>query len=258
MMTIDSILNQTALVEGRHELQLILVCSETPDSLVKEAMEKSTSIHAMTDAGMGLYAALAESFRRHAGDVNGYLGVGDCLEPQTFQIIAELSSLDWIPRPHWFTGIIVGRRNDGAIVRSTQPPAISRAALLRGRAGRLTPGLQQESTFWDSELHKEIDLADLGRYRLAGDLSLWRQFARTAQPITVEAALASFRWHGDNMSQDWSGYLAESETIFGKVNLVDKIWAARDKFVWALPTRIKRRLGGRSFVTFSWPHGPWE
>lgn len=257
LTTLESLVSQAALRDGQHELQIVLVHSETPASLIAEASAMSGSISVMGDSGMGLYAALAESFPLHVGDLNGYLGVGDSLEPQAFSVLAELANLEWIPRPHWFTGIILGRRNDGTIVRSTQPPAIRRAALRNGRAGRLTPGLQQESTFWGVNLHRRIDLDGLRYYRLAGDLFLWKQFSKWAAPVTVEAALGSFRWHGDNMSADWESYQAECDAIFGHAGGYDRVRATAEMMTWALPTRLKRRLGGRYFASYTWPDGPW-
>lgn len=193
----------------------------------------------------------------HTGSIHSYLGAGDVYEPQAFDVVLETLGKD-ASVANWMTGMVVTRREDGAIVRATLPPAYALGMLRRGIYGRLAPGVQQESTWWTTPLNTRIDLESLGRFRLAGDFFIWNTFAHEVEPLVVECVLASFRWHGDNMSSDWAGYQDEVEGIVGPVTLVDRLRGLRAQVDWALPNRLKVRLGNGRVIRWTWPEGPWQ
>lgn len=214
-------------------------------------------IASVLDEGRGLYAALASSFALHTGDANSYLGAGDVLEPQTLALVTEGMHLRDQIGAKWLTGQVVTRRADGAIVRTTLPPPYSRKGLRRGRYTRLAPSIQQESTWWDRELHSAIPLDEFARWRLAGDYFLWRTFAEKSAPVVLDAVLGSFTWHGDNMSQDWESYLAEIEVMCGPLTRWDRAAAYGYQAMWALPNRLKWKLFRGRVYRWAWPNGPW-
>lgn len=258
--TLDSVLAQTALSTPQNSLSIFVVSpSPASDHHVHSWLgdRENVTITSLLDHGRGLYAALASSFALHTGDANSYLGAGDVLEPQTLTLVAEGMELGNHPKDRWLTGQVVTRRADGAIVRTTLPPPYSRTGLKRGRYTRLAPSIQQESTWWDRELHRAIPLDELAAWRLAGDFFLWRTFAEKSAPVILDAVLGSFRWHGDNMSQDWDAYLAEIEVMCGPLTRWDKAAGYGYQAMWALPNRLKWKLFRGQVYRWAWPDGPW-
>lgn len=257
--TLRSIREQDFALNGAGQVEIICI-SPRPSELGPNVnlFEPSDAIEVsiVRDEGRGLYSALSQSFRDHTGQFHSYLGAGDAYEPQAFTIVSEILA-DQVRDAAWLTGMVVTRRQDAAIVRATLPFRYSRWGFRRGIYGRLAPGIQQESTWWTTNLHDRISLDDLARYRLAGDLFIWTQFAEVCTPVVVEGVLSSFTWHGDNMSQDWAGYLSEIETMFRKPGLSDRLLAKVVNLQWALPNRAKVRLGRGQVRRWTWPHGPW-
>ena len=92
---------------------------------------------------------------------------------------------------------------------------------------------------------------------MAGDYYLWKTFAYEAEPVVLEAAIGSFRWHGDNMSADWDGYIHEIQGISEQPPLLIKTWARLERLLWGLPPAAKSRLSPQ-VRRFEWPGGPWK
>lgn len=258
--TLRSIREQDFVRNGVGQVEIICI-SPRPAELGSNGnlFEASDTIEVsiLRDRGRGLYSALGQSFRHHTGDYHSYLGAGDAYEPQAFTVVSEVLTGHAVETA-WLTGMVVTRRQDEAIVRATLPFRYSRWGFRRGIYGRLAPGIQQESTWWTTELHDRIPLDELSRYRLAGDLFIWTQFAEVCAPVVVEGVLSSFTWHGDNMSQDWSGYISEVETMFRAPNLLDRLLAKFANLQWALPNRAKVQLGRGEVRRWAWPDGPWK
>lgn len=255
--TVDSILNQQAVIEHRALVDLKVVYSEISKSLCDWLESRSVSV--TKEHVPSMYGALAQGLEGRRADYYGYLGVGDTYEPQAFDIVLENApSASEQDRPFWITGFILGRREDGAIVRALLPASYRRRFMRVGLHGSLLPTLQAESTFWNDTLNSKVNLQRLAMFYLAGDFFLWRTFAEYTSPLIVEAALGSFRWHGDNMSADWSTYRQEMESITSPPSLSDRALATLDKGSWALPNQLKQRFGGKRVRRYRWPAGPWE
>lgn len=257
--TINSVLYQRASTGGRCTLRVVVVGSGlNQDCLDLLARLESEAVTLASDSGDGLYPALAKGFQLVEGDYYGYLGVGDVLEPQAFDLILETTPADVLVKPWWVTGLILGRRSDGAIVRVLLPFRYRSRFFDVGLYGTKLPTLQQESTFWNSYLHSRIDWRRVERCRLAGDFELWRQFSTQTTPVILEAALGSFRWHGSNMSGDWETYVREVKGLTSTPSALDQIAARFELLMWALPNRLKFRFAKGSIRRFSWPEGPWQ
>lgn len=257
--TINSVRYQRASTAGRCTLRIVVVGSDLSQECLDllEDLE-SEEISLAFDSGHGLYPALAQGFQLVNGDYYGYLGVGDVLEPQAFDLILETAPSDVPVKPWWVTGLILGRRSDGAIVRVMLPFRYRSRFFDVGLYGTRLPTLQQESTFWNSYLHSRIDWQKVERCRLAGDFELWRQFSAWTTPVILEAALGSFRWHGSNMSGDWETYVSEVKGLTSTPSALDRIAARLELLMWALPNRLKLRFAKGSIRRFSWPEGPWQ
>ncbi len=160
--------------------------------------------------------------------------------------------------PFWVTGLMQGRRADGAVVRSFLPYRYRKRFFETGLHGSALPTVQQESTFWDRALHARIDFDAWARFRLAGDFYLWRTFSQVCEPVVVEAALGGFTWHGDNQSQNYEAYLDEVRSITRPPKLWERQAAKFERLAWALHPSIKARLANGHIRRFEWPEGPWR
>jgi hypothetical protein len=259
--TLASIYGQSALQVSGVAAEVFIV-TPNPGQLGSNAslisMNRHTPTHLLADEGRGLYAALAQSFPLHSGQVHSYLGAGDTYEPQAFTVVSELVEARNGSQSAWITGMIAARREDGAIVRTTLPARYHSKGFARGRYGRLAPSIQQESTWWTDQLHRSIPLDLLAKFRLAGDYFLWQHFADFSEPLVLECVLGSFRWHGDNMSGDWESYTQEMNSMCPAPGLVDKIRSFAYRAQWALPNRWKIRTGNGQVLRWDWPNGPWK
>ncbi len=257
--TLQSVGGQKALLEGSTRVQVVIVSPDQDHGPLEEWIASASTgleLTFMRDEGVGLYAALAGAFGAHSGSFNTYIGAGDTLEPQTFSVVREILG-PLKSEPAWMTGMIATRRADGTIVRTTLPPGFTAVGFSTGRYGRVAPSIQQESSWWNERMHETINLHELARWRLAGDYYLWRTFSLECPPLIVEAVIGSFRWHHDNMSGDWVGYLQEIEDMCGPLSRTDRIAGIPMRMRWAMPNRWKVRHGNGRVLRWNWPDGPW-
>lgn len=258
--TLESIYRQHVQEDSRFSIEIFVV-TPFPEKVPAEngflRNTRDIQTFVIGDAGKGLYSALAKSLPMHSGQIHSYIGAGDTYEPQAFTIVAEIGQRS--EEYFWITGMVVARREDGAIVRATLPPRYSKRGLRRSIYGRLAPGLQQESTWWGTALHNTIPLHQLAQYEVAGDFFLWHRFSKFCEPIVVEAVLSSFTWHKDNMSGDWLKYSRELTTIAGsRVSMHDRLLSKILVAQWALPNRIKVKFSRGRVLRWQWPDGPWK
>jgi len=257
--TVDSILDQTALVSGRATVSVRVVASDLGNEerqWLASLSERGVTVE--DDAGTGLYPAIAQALQGAHGDYFGYLGGGDAFEPTAFTLVMDaLPPVGTTVQQGWVTGLIRARREDGAVVRSLLPFRYRGVFWRYGLHGTILPTIQQESTLWTKDLNDAVDWGRLCSFRLAGDYFLWKTFAHEAEPVILEAAIGSFRWHRDNMSADWDGYVQELQSVTEKPPLLIKTWARLERLLWALPAPVKSRLSPQ-VRRFEWPEGPWR
>lgn len=255
--TLESLLQQRAVIFGRASLNVRVVARELSDAAA-QYLERQPSdlVSVETDQGQGMYGAVCQGLKPGGGDFYAWLGVSDTFEEQAFDLVLEnapaSSNEMW-----WCTGFIMGRREDGAIVRVNLPPGYRSRFFERGLYATQLPTVQQESTIWTDALNKAIPHDQLRCFKLAGDYFLWRTFTSLTPPTVIEAAIGSFRWHGDNRSAQWDLYIQEVNSMIDKARWSDKALARVELGLWALPNRWKKRLNPDRVRRFSWPEGPW-
>lgn len=256
LATLMSILNQRGI--GREFNVRVRVIVRDPDDELDKCLTDlaKRGIEVEADCGKGLYRAVEQALSGQTADFFSYLGGGDVLEPNAMQLVLEASSSLSTYAPVWVTGMIRGRREDGAIVRSLLPFRYTRRNFDNGIHGSILPTVQQESTFWSGALNDAVDWAAVSRLSLAGDYMLWKQFLRFCEPIILEAAIGSFTWHGDNRSSDWDTYQREVRSITREASWPERISAHLERAAWGLPVTVKARLS-RQIRRYKWPNGPW-
>lgn len=254
--TIASVQGQNAVKAGRAKARVVVVGPTAKSDTPEVALESPISLEVRQAPDEGMYDALAGVLSDVKDGFVSYLGAGDTLEPQAFDIVLENAPGE-ASVPWWITGMIVGRRCDGAIVRVNLPYRYSHDLFSSGaNAGRL-PGIQQESTFWNGAMNEAIDFSEFRIWKLAGDYYLWLTFLERAEPTIVEAVLGSFLWHKDNRSQDWNGYMREVRRMTSRPRASQRVRVLREKALWALPNRWKIALRRDGIRRWAWPDGPW-
>ena len=257
--TVSSLQNQNAVIKGRAHLTITLVSDELADGPSDfPGLPPNLAMEFKQDTAPGMYNAIADALEGSAADFFTYLGAGDTLEPQAFDLVLENAPRMADGAPWWCTGYITSRREDGAIVRVTLPYRYRSSLFDSGIHGSWLPTVQQESTLWNQAMHAHIDFEKLRTFRLAGDYFLWKQFCRVREPTILEAVIGSFRWHGDNQSNDWGAYKSEVASVTRRPAIRDRVVAAADSILWAVPARIRFKLGSSDIRRYRWPEGPWE
>jgi glycosyltransferase involved in cell wall biosynthesis len=240
--TIESVLGQRALAQGRVELDYIVRDGNSTDDTVeraRRALGKHGQVISEPDTGM--YDALARGLRDINGDVYGYLNAGDLLQPGCFDVLADCFGNQHVD---WLCGLHLYYAESGDIVGARLPFRYTTRMLRRGYYGRGLPTIQQESTFWSADLMSRVDLDELARYRLAGDFFLWHTFAAHARPHVVARALGGFRYHGDHLSDAREEYRRELAEIAGPLRPRDYPIVLAEKILWHTPQRLRARWAG--------------
>jgi hypothetical protein len=256
--TLASIVNQTALRDGSASLIVTVASAGAGSGVDLWLAERFADVTLDQAPDSGMYDALARVFRGSTADFFGWLGAGDSYESAAFSIVIENAPENPTQEPYWITGLMQGRRADGAVVRSFLPYRYRSRFFETGLHGTALPTIQQESTFWDQALHAQIDFEDWARFQLAGDFFLWRAFSQVCEPVVVEAALGAFTWHGDNQSQDYETYQAEVRAITRPARFWERKAASLERMAWALHPAIKTRLAKGRIRRYVWPEGPWR
>ena len=251
LRTVESVRSQDALLHTEHSISYHLQCNNlTPglfDSFSKQYPDTANftlTIKQATDNG--IYDALAIAFQQHEDeDAFCYLGAGDQFSPHALSILSQTLS-DSTP---WLTGLICGLNNQGHMIEC-QPPYYYRRNLIKaGLYGKLLPFIQQESTFWNQDLHHKLDWQAIRECKYAGDALIWHQLADHSSLTIVEAWLGGFeRRIGQISERHKEDYLRELQAISNPSTLQNKTLALIDWIVWRMPRTVKRRLNKHRFI----------
>ena len=251
--TVQSVILQDSLRSGRDTLRYIVMDGASADATVDEAKTAggdAVEVHSAADAG--LYDALAKALPMSDGDVTFYLGAGDVLEPTAFQVVATI--LEKYPEVRWLTGRATTRNDRGEVVDSVLPHPFHRRFFDCGKYGTKLPVLQQESTFWRTELQAEVDFAKVATTRLAGDFLLWKAFAKVTDLYVVNAILGSFTHEINQLSAPKGAYRAELRQLRRPPSVFEHI-AALALRRWTkrrVPPRTARRLISYDLQSNQW------
>jgi glycosyltransferase involved in cell wall biosynthesis len=251
----DSIYNQSAILEGRLEFEHIIVDGlskdRTPDVVEKHKSKNTTYIR---EKDNGMYDALAKGFRLCTGEIVCYLNSGDFYLPSAFDTI---HSVFHDVGNKWFTAIPV-HFGPQRMVTMADPPYRFRSDLIRkGAYGALLPYIQQESTFWKRELLAEVDLDRLSRFRLAGDYYLWWCFAQHHQLDVVHSILGGFSIQPGQLSENKDKYHEEVASFIEPIQWKDRINIAVERLGWSTSPYYRRKLN-RSSIEFDYTTNTWS
>ncbi len=171
-----------------------------------------------------MYEALARGLSLTRGDIVGYLNSGDTLFPWAFDVLLQIFADDAI---HWATGYTSITNMGGQVVASWAPTRYRREFVVNGFYAdpKYPRGIQQESTFWRSNLQSCVDMDRLSRMKLAGDYFLWTQFAQKHELHSINSPLGAFLLHANQLSEDTSSYAEEVASIIRRPTMRERFTA---------------------------------
>lgn len=200
-------------------------------------------IEVVSEADDGMYEALAKGLNWADGDVTCYLPAGECFDRYAFSVVGQI--FEKYSNISWLTGRAVTRNACGEITDSVLPHPISRRYLDCGMYGTRLMAVQQESTFWRTELNTEFDLLELKSKKLAGDYYLWRTLAQKHDLYIVNAQLGSFTIEPDQLSKSIpGGYRKEIRSIRRMPSMLERVGALIHRQITKrfIPKRTGARL----------------
>lgn len=255
--TIASVLSQNALVEGRGELQYIIVDGGSTDGTQDYlASLDDPRISWISEKDRGMYDAIAKGFALATGEVHSYINAGDTYFPWAFDVVAE--SLE-DPTVSWITGLSVLRNERGHIFQIERARRYWSGLIQRGAYGRHLPYIQQESTFWRARLWTSVDVDRLRQLKLVGDYFLWVCMSRQESLLSVNSALAAFSIQPGQLSEAKDRYFAEMAQIrLAPLSLQDHALILADKVLAALPNFAGRALGYDNAIRFDLGTKQWR
>ena len=255
--TVRSVLSQSVFDSGQHALEYLIRDGGSTDGTLEALRpyeEQGVSIRSEPDAGF--YDALAKGLRASSGDYVLYLNAGDYLHPHGLSVAADCLAL---PGVDWLTGYAVTYNERSQVTRAALPFRFRRALFECGAYGVLLPALQQESTVWRRSLHSTVDFDFLKRQRYAGDGYLWKCFATVSEPVVARAQIGGFRIHRGQISGVIADYQRELSTFCRPPSVSNRLQCLADRFLWAMPERVRGVLaGGSSLVLYDHAGQAWR
>jgi glycosyltransferase involved in cell wall biosynthesis len=242
--TVASVLSQSAFRSGRHELEYVVRDGGSTDGSVEilRRFEKD-GVKVISEPDAGFYDALAKGLQQATGDYVAYLNAGDYLHPHGLSVAADCFDLGGVD---WLTGYAVTYNERSQATRAGLPFRFRRRLFECAAYGTLLPALQQESTVWRRSLHSSVDFEFLKRLRYAGDAYLWKCFAAACEPSVVRGQIGGFRIHRGQISGALEDYRRELASFCRAPSSGDRLQCAFDRFLWAMPERVRGLLAGDS------------
>lgn len=255
--TIASVLQQRALLEGRGELQYVIVDGGSTDGTQEYlASLNDPRITWISEKDRGMYDAVAKGFARTTGQVQSYINAGDAYFPWAFDVVAECLE---DPTVSWITGLAVLRNERGQVFQIERARRYWSGLIQRGAYGRHLPFIQQESTFWRSSLWNSVDVDRLRNLKLVGDYFLWICMSRQTNLLSVNSALAAFSIQPGQLSEAKDRYFAEMKQVCtGPLSLPDHALIFADKVLASLPAFASRALGYDNALRFDLDAQKWK
>lgn len=162
----------------------------------------------ISEPDRGLYDALNKGFERSTGEIMGWLNASDMLHTGGLAVVGSVFRS--FPSVRWITGRPTAFAEDGTTTGVGDVARWSRTRYLAG-ANRY---IQQESTYWRSDLWSQAGSYVDATRRDASDCELWLRFFRHAKLYSVDSLIAGFRMHADSIfATDQEGYHRSMEEM---------------------------------------------
>lgn len=242
----------SVLEQDYHSIEYILIDGGSTDGTVDIIRKYESKLaYWISEPDKGLYDALAKGFERVTGDVCAYINADDFYQPHAFATVCEIFQN---PQYQWITGVNATYNVFGQIVGAELPFRYRSTFIQKGLYdGEHLPFIQQESTFWRTELMHYVDMGQFRVLQLAGDYYLWRCFSLHAELDIVKCIFSGFRRRKGQLSEAIEDYRKELGSFCSTTcNLLDRIAIYADKVM-----AIRPRLFNPHIISFDFRHECW-
>jgi glycosyltransferase involved in cell wall biosynthesis len=254
----ESVLNQTAFLSGRATLDYIIVDGYSTDgtlSIIQETVKNhrlKDCVTIISEPDNGMYDAITKGMKICKGDIFSYLNADDFYNITAIDVVIDIMSKSDVK---WLTGWRVAYNDKGHIIFMRNPFLFRKKFFFKGVYGTKLPFLQQESTFWRSELNNYIDFEKFINYKYAGDYYLWIEFSKRYKLFIVETYLGGFRIREGQLTESMDHYYAELKRLINKKsNLLDMILICFDSIFWRFPYMVElvNKFNSKIFGSTHW------
>lgn len=259
--TIQTVINNSAVLNKTVDLEYILCDGGSTDNTVDTALEllekqKGLNINyqIISEKDNGMYDALSKGFKKVSGDICAYINAADLYSPFAFDVVNDLFSRK-DKQPKWLTGRAVIYSWEKQHVFNRLPYKYRSNLIQSGLYGSVFPHIQQESTFWSTDLLCTLNLDFFRNLKLAGDMYLWSEFSKKEQLYIVATWLGGYRHHEGALSADMSTYMSEVESFILQPTEADYLQAEDDKRFWDASDDLKAAKNRESLFSYSRPNG---
>ena len=185
----------------------------------------------------GLYDALAKGFEHVTGDVCAYINADDFYQQRAFATVCKIFQDE---NYQWITGISSAYNIYGQIVAAKLPFRYRSDFIQKGvYDGKHLSFIQQESTFWRTELMRYVDMDKFRKLRLAGDYYLWKCFSTHAKLDIVSCIFSGFSKRKGQLSEALDDYRGELGTLCSmQLSWLDHLLIYADKVRWGFASRF--------------------
>lgn len=264
--TVKSVLNQSAIISNRCELQYLICDGNSKDSTVaiinRIILETgNTNIKIISEPDKGMYDALVKGLKQCEGDICAYINAGDYYSEHAFDVVLDVFEKKKV---QWLTGLSVHYNEKFQIIKADLPFRYQKKLIECGFYGRpfigriKLPFIQQESTFWRSSLNDVLDFEYLTSLKYAGDYYIWKKFSsQDVELYIVESYLGGFLHHQGQLSENKTLYIGEVREISKKVNFANFISAFFELPYWLLNSEMKKRINKKTIISFKEQKQKW-
>lgn len=257
--TLDSVLGQKGdfsidyvVMDGGSTDNTVEILSRTKHQIENEP-DPRIRFRFFSEKDEGMYHAVYKGFKLTTGDICAYINADDLYMPNAFSAVSDVFSK--YQQVKWLTGVPTGLNEKGQNSVSAIPFKYSRSLLIKGFYGTLVDSVQQESTFWRSDLMESINMQAFRKCKYAGDFFLWRHFAEHEELYILRSILAGFRGHGNNFSiSARKEYMLEFNSIRKQPTIIDRQVFLMFLLCYYLPNRLKTLFNRRLIIL---EYGKW-
>jgi glycosyltransferase involved in cell wall biosynthesis len=225
---------------------------------------ESPHIQLISEPDEGMYDALGKGLKSVTGDITAYLNAGDYYHKCAFDIVLDIFEQK---KAKWVHGFGVHYSESSYVISMVLPFKFRRRFFRNGMHGLFLSYVQQESTFWATELLQTVDYDKLKSFKNAGDFYLWHQFATVADLYIVGAYLGGFKFHADSLTAQGAAMLGstklsannrrEIKMMTQRPALYDYPLAVFDLFMRKMPDKLKKKINPKYLFLYDKTNNRW-
>ncbi len=200
--TIQSVLNQSY-----GNLEYIIVDGGSTDGTVDIIKKYEKHLAAwISEPDEGMYDAVNKGFARASGNIFYWINADDTLLPGALSTVVKAFTCH--PEINWLHGRTIRTNEVGVVIKRRPLCLYHKKTIRKGYHGLCAEFIHQHCCFWRAGLwdaHGPIPV----RLRYAGDYWLWTQFARSADLVSLDYPVGTFRQHPAQLHKEESHYREE-------------------------------------------------